>query len=80
MCTPVMKTKPNRDRGETGTITAGSGKSLQSRALDQTSWNFEHPGFNSVLLLSLQKGLKPVIPALGEPEAGESGSRPASAI
>lgn len=66
-----MKTKPNIDERHR-TITVGSGKSLQPGALDQTSWNLAHPGFSSVLLLPLRKGLKAVIPALGEPEAGES--------
>lgn len=66
-----MKTKPNTDERHR-TITVGSGKSLQPGALDQTSWNLAHPGFSSVLLLPLKKGLKPIIPALGEPEAGES--------
>lgn len=71
MYTPAMKTKPNIDKRHR-TITVGSGKSLQPRALGQTSWNLEHPSFISVLLLPLKKGLKLVIPALGEPEAGES--------
>lgn len=56
--------KLNTDEGHR-TITAGSGKSLQPRALDQTRWNLAHPGFSAVLSLPLKKGLVPVIRHLG---------------